>query len=343
MRNIFNKLFGGMSNLLPLQGMIERSGQQLFLPFYHSVKGEQNLPHIKHLYPVRDEAQFQADLDYLLKHFEPISLPDLIQIIKEDKPIDKNYFHLSFDDGLREVYEIAAPILKERSIPATIFINDAFVDNQDLFFRYKASFIISKMSRMRLKKESMDEMKGLLENIGLTTENGLPDALLEVKYEDKAVLDEVAAVININFEKFLKRQQPYLTTEQLKALQKDGFTIGAHSVDHPMYKVLTLDEQLGQTEKSIKFVTKKFQTDYRVFSFPFTDDGVENTFFEVIESDDIADLTFGCAGLKQENFPFHLQRFPMEAAAYDAERLVTTEYFYYLAKSPFGKNKINRV
>ncbi len=37
-------------------------------------------------------------------------------------PIDGRYFHLSFDDGLRSIYQNAAPILTELGVPAIVFV-----------------------------------------------------------------------------------------------------------------------------------------------------------------------------------------------------------------------------
>jgi len=57
---------------------------------------------------------------------------------------------------------------------------------------------------------------------------------------------------------------------------------------------------------------------------------------------EIADITFGCAGLKEKEFPFHYQRFPMEVADEDADTLISTEYAYFLSKGLMNKNKIDR-
>lgn len=331
MKKQFLKFLSQFSQLMPLDALVQWSGQQLFLPFYHVVKDEEDLPHIQHLYPVRTVEQFRADLDYLLEHFKPISLAELKASILEGKALEENCMHLSFDDGLKEVYTIIAPVLEEKGIPATIFLNSNFVDNQALFFRYKISLIIDFIAKNKAVEQTLNYPYPLDKK-----------SLLAMEYEQTHKIDEIASLLKIDFTDFLETQQPYLTSPQIKDLIKRGFTIGGHSVDHPLYAGLTLDEQLEQTEKSIQFVQDKFDLSYRVFSFPFTDSGVGNTFFEIVETDEIAELTFACAGLKQKEFPFHLQRFPMEATSYDAGKLVATEYFYYLAKSPFGKNYMQR-
>ncbi len=112
-----------------------------FLPFYHAIGYQEELPHIKNLYTPRNKEQFISDLDFFLQYFEPIDLFELIKRIEENNFMKngKPIFHLSFDDGLRQVYDVAKNILIQKGIPATIFINPNFLDNKELFFRYEES------------------------------------------------------------------------------------------------------------------------------------------------------------------------------------------------------------
>lgn len=87
--------------------------KKVILPVYHIVS-DNYLLHIHNLYKSKTTKEFSRDLDFLLKHFDPIDLKQLIEITHENKQVTKNYFHLSFDDGLRECYEVILPVLKEK-------------------------------------------------------------------------------------------------------------------------------------------------------------------------------------------------------------------------------------
>ena len=123
-----------------------------------------------------------------------------------------------------------------------------------------------------------------------------------------------------------------------------GFTFGAHSCNHPLYADMNLVAQLQQTKDSVHFVQRNFNVKYRAFSFPFTDDGVGSNFFEAIKKEKIAEITFGCAGLKEEeeDFPFHFQRIPMERYATSAEEQLKGEYAYFVLKGLVGRNEVLR-
>lgn len=269
--------------------------------------------HLIHLYEPRSIADFEKDLDYLVQHFKPISLDELMELKKNGFKTNESYFHITFDDGLRELYDVVAPILLKRKIPATFFINTDFIDNQELFYRFKASIL---------------------------AERAAASGVLDIDYNQKQDLDELAEIVGIDFKQYLAIEKPYLSSSQINELIQQGFTIGAHSKNHPLYNLLTQEEQLNQTLESVDFLQQKFDLTYRVFSFPFTDDGVRQDFFKKIESK--VDVTFGSAGVKKDSIEFNLQRIPMETE-YSAEEIVKTQYLYCLLKKVFGKNVITRL
>ena len=134
-----------------------------------------------------------------------------------------------------------------------------------------------------------------------------------------------------------------MSSEQVSVLLQQGFSIGGHSIDHPLYNKIALAEQLRQTIESQQFLESKFDLDYRVFAFPFTDDGLTKSFFSALQAQFPFDLSFGGAGLKQDVIPNNLQRFPMESDRLNsARKLINTEFLYYLLKIPFGKNRLKR-
>jgi peptidoglycan/xylan/chitin deacetylase (PgdA/CDA1 family) len=301
---------GNIAEIFPLSTLIKRSRKSLFLPFYHLVD-DASCPHIEHLYTVKDIRQFENDLDFLLLNFQPISIEDLL----EKKQFSKPTFHLTFDDGLKQCKEIIAPILVKKGVPATFFINSAFLDNRELMFRYKVSLLI----------------------------NTLQDkSLLSLKYRDIGLINQLAIEKGIDFQHFLHTYQPYLSTDDIHGLINDGFSIGAHSIDHPEFNQISIQEQKRQIKVSMDEIQERFALNYRVFAFPFTDFGVRRELFECMYQECSIDLSFGGAGLKTDAFKQHFQRFPMERKEKKASELVKTEYLYYLIKGLIGENTINR-
>ena len=325
-----------------LTNLIKLSGKKLLLPLYHAVSDE-DLKHTRNVYSVRNTKQFIEDIDFVLKYYKPIDINTLIDLASDNKSQKENSVLFTFDDGLKEVYEVIVPILKAKGIPAIFFINSGFVDNRDLFYRYKASLLIEEINSKNISRSVLDNIAAKLK-IRIRDKNQIIKQILSIDYNSKKELDEIAQIIDLDFDVFLKQEQPYLTHDQITSLIDQGFTIGSHGIDHPEYYKILFSEQVRQTTESQQFVKKEFNTKYNLFAFPFTDYKVSKHFFEAIYSstNPVVDLSFGCAGLKDENFRNHLQRVPMEIEGKSTQRILQTEYLAYLVKKLIGKNKIRR-
>lgn len=324
---------------LPLQRLIRASGQRLLLPFYHAVTDER-APHLRHLYPVRTVRQFRSDLEFLLRHYHPITPAELLEHV-HGKPLRQSSFLLTFDDGLREVQEVVAPILAEYGLPAVLFVCPEFTQNRHLFHRHKASQLMERLEQHQPTPATEKELLRLLTEQGISGRNWR-QRLLNIRYPHRHLLDELAQVLEVDFQAFLQEERPYLTLPELQALAGQHITMGAHSMDHPEYYLLPLEEQLRQTQQSAAWAQQHLQPQLLSFAFPFTDFRVGRRWFEAVYSgEQPLDLSFGGAGLKADVHPHHLQRLGMETGR-TAQETIAAEYLYYLLKAPLGKNRMQR-
>ncbi|MDR1336077.1 MAG: polysaccharide deacetylase family protein, partial [Tannerella sp.] len=133
------------------------AGPLLIHPFYHTVSDEY-LPHIHPLYTPKSVGGFKQDLDFLSGHFDFLCIKEVKRYAQPSDNLKKNACHLSFDDGLRGVYETVLPVLFQKGIPATVFINSAFVDNRRLFYRHKAALLIDRLNHHSLSKATQAEI-----------------------------------------------------------------------------------------------------------------------------------------------------------------------------------------
>ncbi|WP_346862258.1 polysaccharide deacetylase family protein [uncultured Draconibacterium sp.] len=295
----------------------------VFHPFYHVVSNKP-LPHILN-YPYFNEKQFEQQLDYFLKYFEPVSLADLYK----NTHAGKKTFHLSFDDGLRECAEIVAPLLLKKGIPASFFVNSGFVDNKELFHRYKASLIVSEMAK---HPDTQAEAFLHKNNLNCTT-------VLQASFSQVDILDRAAELLELDFQTFLQEQKPYLTTRQIKDLHQKGFSIGGHSHKHPELWKLSEKKQLKQIGKSMDWVTKTVHPDIKAFAFPYTDDGISSKLLKKLNEERICDITFGTAGIKYDEVESHFQRYPAEQDGHFKENL-KAEFVYFKLRKILGKETV---
>lgn len=305
------------------------------LPVYHCVSDE-DLPHTKHVIRYKNTRQFEGDLDFLSKHFQFVNWSEFKDFIRGNFKPKKKIALLTFDDGFRDFYETVVPILERKGIYACNFINPAFIDNQDLMFRCKASLIVDTVEK---KKTLNPEIYPLLSLEELERET-VKQQVLQIQYNEREVLDQLAEKLELDFEVYLKENQPYLSTEQLKILMQKGFGISSHSWDHPLYHKLSLNDQLETTNRTLSYL-KENNFLYESFAFPFTDFGVSNDFFEELFKNEDLFCSFGCAGVKLDSVARNFQRIPMETGE-GAEKILKGETAYFKMKKLINKNTIVR-
>ncbi len=309
MSSIKGSFISAVASKIPIKTLLRCSKETLIFPFYHTVSDDY-LPHIHPLYKPKTVDAFKQDLEFLLNHFQPVSMEEVYDHLQKKTRISRPSFHLSFDDGLKEIHEVVFPILTQRGIPFTVFVNSAYVDNRDLFFRYKAALLI-------------DYRKDLS-----PTER---QQILSIGYQQKEQLDLLAEKQGFSFPDSLEKRHPYLTTEALSEMKSQGVTIGAHSIDHPLYSSISEDEQVRQTLESVAFVKKQWNESKAVFAFPFTDEKIASSFFDRIYPS--VDLTFGISGISFQQKNRHLGRINMEKYGKNANECIRKAYLVSLIKN----------
>jgi peptidoglycan/xylan/chitin deacetylase (PgdA/CDA1 family) len=103
-------------------------------------------------------------------------------------------------------------------------------------------------------------------------------------------------VLGIDFQQYLRDTKPFMSSDQVSGLQKDGFSVGAHSIDHPHYAELSLEEQIRQTKESVGQLVSRFALRNRLFAFPFGAKGAGDRFYASAIQDIRVDAIFGTGG-----------------------------------------------
>lgn len=305
------------------------------LPLYHSVS-DRELPHIKHVIRYKNTKQFEEDLDHLAKNFQFVDWQEFKEFTSGNFKPKKKIALLTFDDGFREFYDVAAPILERKGIYACNFVNPAFIDNKDMMFRCKASLLVDAVER----NKTIDPEIYFVLSLKNVDRHFLQKKILAINYQEKDTLDWLAEKLEVDFNAYSKEFKPYLSTEELKELTRKGFGISSHSWDHPKYGDLSLKEQMETTDKTFAYL-KENGFLYESFAFPFTDFEVQKDFFdELFKNEDIY-CSFGCAGIKLDSVKRNFQRIPMEMGE-SGEQILKKEMAYFKLKRLINKNTILR-
>ena len=71
---------------------------------------------------------FERQLDRLRRQGEFLSLDDAVELLRSSRPIRGRYYCITFDDGFRNHWSNAVPVLAAREVPAAFFVPVNFVD-----------------------------------------------------------------------------------------------------------------------------------------------------------------------------------------------------------------------
>jgi peptidoglycan/xylan/chitin deacetylase (PgdA/CDA1 family) len=294
--------------ILPFK-ILKKSHNESVLLFYHTVT-ENHIP-TKYLFDNPDKKKFKNDMYFMLKEYKSVSLKNIIDSDNVDSSILRDSFHLTFDDGFADNYEIAMNFLRKNKIEATFFIVKDFLDNKNLFYRNKASLIINKLNIAKnMKFHSI--VKDYLISNNLYIKSSV-QSLLKIKYKNKIHLDEIAKLCLINFDEYLHTKKPYMSTNQINDLISCGFSIGAHSIDHRLLQELDEKDQIYQVSNSMKFIQNKFGLDYKAFAAPFNDRNLKKSLIEYLLKENIIDVFFGTQGFRKDTTSKSYPRLSMDS------------------------------
>lgn len=303
------QFLSGLAGRFPAFFPLPEKGRMPILPFYHAV-AERPSRLLDRVLDVPTPEAFERDLDRLLAHFEPLELDDLLAVGKGERSLERPGFHLSFDDGLRSCWEVIAPLLEQRGVPATFFVNTSFIGNRDLSYRFMASALAHRIERVEAGDPGREAVR---ERFGWPRDEGLLRRVLRATADEKPLLVAGLNDLGEPLDRLLEREQPYMSEDELNGLQEKGFNIGSHGRHHQPFQEMSrggmneaLQESFGDLEAMLG---PGFR---RVFSFPFSDDGIPKAELDALIQANELEGAFGSAGLKTGRTTRHFQRIPAE-------------------------------
>jgi peptidoglycan/xylan/chitin deacetylase (PgdA/CDA1 family) len=187
--------------------------------------------------------EFDRQLQILLQQHDQVAFirpPDFFRLPYNLQ--NKLYFHLTFDDGYHSILPVLE-ILKDKGIPASIFVNSGPVGSCELAWPEKLvcffHFMDGKQIRIRLGDKSW-----ILE--ATASNDRRAHAFLEIRRLSKQMptrareefLDALYAEYKFSLHSVAKtcfyQQLKLLDWEEIVRISDDGFEIGGHSLTHPI-------------------------------------------------------------------------------------------------------------
>jgi peptidoglycan/xylan/chitin deacetylase (PgdA/CDA1 family) len=257
------------SGALALMRRAARSAVSLPLLQYHSVSDEglYRTPSI-----AISPALFERQMAFLATRYRVISLDDVVDCIERRRPFPPRAVAVTFDDGYRDNYAEALPVLLRHRLTATFFVTAGPVVRNERFWVswLRAAVLsapdVSGLSATPLVPVSLPNRcdRHRREQIVGAITAGLNHAGLAER--DRA-LAQVSRALHIERVP-AGGQEPILQPEQIRDMVRLGMTIGSHTVSHPNLPSLTAAEVFSELAESKRLLQEVTGQPVRHVSYP---------------------------------------------------------------------------
>jgi peptidoglycan/xylan/chitin deacetylase (PgdA/CDA1 family) len=174
----------------------------------------------------------------LREHFEVVHLDDWLELRAAGRPMPRLACAITFDDGWRDNYQHAFPVLMKNSVPGTIFLVSALVGGAYSFWPNRLARQLARTDKTLATADWPEPLRGVLAASGVLQEpqaarpgpDGIDRAIMACKSFTDAEMNE-----------YLDRLPPLdgaatrdlLDADEVRAMAKSGLVrFGSHTRRH---------------------------------------------------------------------------------------------------------------
>jgi peptidoglycan/xylan/chitin deacetylase (PgdA/CDA1 family) len=214
---------------------------------------------------------FRWQMKLLAECFNVMPLDHALQALTSER-MPPRAVCITFDDGYRSTHDLAAPVLREFDLPATVFVTTGCIGGGNMWNEK----IIEAVRRLPEGQLDLAD-NGIAVRAIHTLEDRRRTAaeLVDVaKYlppaERQALTDRLETLAN-----GASTQDLMLTPEMIRAMARQRIEIGAHTVSHPILSSLddaAANAEIEQSKHDLEGITG---TPVRYFAYPNGKPGID--------------------------------------------------------------------
>lgn len=248
---------------------------------YHYVRPETERPPDYYYLDVND---FRRQLDHFEDQYGFVSRDEFLACVRGDAETVPSGVVLTFDDGLRDHYEVVYPELQKRGLWGIFYVPTGPYRSGRLLDVHRTHVLLGGVRGSRLLSairdvidESMIPHKQREEfRTESYRDHDDAEATKQVKrilnyYVDDSyqhsVLDRVCKLVDHDP---IDPITYYVQPEEFREMDEDGMIIGAHTVNHPVLSKLDRREQSKEIVDSFAFLQENVgNLEERTFCYPY--------------------------------------------------------------------------
>lgn len=219
---------------------------------------------------------FERHLDCLGRHFRFVTLDEIGEHMLTGRPFDRPSAAITFDDGYRDVYEHAFPVLKRKGIPAGVFVVTGLVGQPFWQVHDRLYRLIAKAFAQW--DDPSHELMGILRMLEIPTDwlarnraaarsplLAVSSLLPELPLADvRRVMDRIETEVGNGFHAIPRT----LNWSELAEMQAAGITIGSHTRSHVSLPAESPADTAEELEGSRRALEERLGRPITHFAYP---------------------------------------------------------------------------
>lgn len=244
---------------------------------YHRVSENSNLDNENSVHP----KDFEKQIKYISEKYNVISFNYLSDFLERKiTHLPKNAVIVTFDDGYKDCYLNAFPILKKYKVPATFFIATDYINSNNLFWWDKVSLAlnITRKDSIFIPEIGTFFLKNAKQrNIA---KNEILKKLKSFNEKDKEkIVDNILHLLKIELNTEISNDL-FLNVNEITEMSNNGMEFGCHTCSHPILTRISKSQAEYEIIQS-KFILQDYiKKEINCFAYP---SGTINDFNEDIK------------------------------------------------------------
>lgn len=230
---------GGLGLLRPASASVE-------IVAYHRVVADIAKAEREAIYGIVISTEtFRKHCELLRSSFEVVSLEDSIERLSKKRHSDKPTAVITFDDGYRDFYEQAFPVLQDFQLPATVFLPTDHIGKSTPLAHDRIYWLVKLALENKIPLANAMRRVAATEDLANMFESctdllKLTDVLvyLPMDFREK-VIDAMETEIGDRFVPYPAEYQ-LLDWDMVRKMSQSGISFGGHTANHA---VLPLEDQ----------------------------------------------------------------------------------------------------
>lgn len=259
---------------LPLQAALKLLGRWpgVLVLNYHRIGDSEGQPWDRTLWSAGAE-ELDGQLETLARCAEVIDPRQLITAMSGRRG---RRVLITFDDGYRDNYELAFPLLRRYDLPATFFLATGFLDGRLASWWDEIAWMVRRTGSGVQHTPAVPAGTGLLPaGVSLATSNhdgviaelvsrykALPDG------DGERFLDELAHATGSGRCGASDARDLWMTWEMAREMHAAGMSIGGHTVTHPVLARLSVEHQREEIAGCAHRLSEELGVEMRWFAYP---------------------------------------------------------------------------